>query len=52
MSGYAGYAGWPWQLPIVIGIVAGLATVREVFREEPHLGVHVLSRTIFLMAAL
>jgi hypothetical protein len=50
MSGYAGYAGWPWQLPIVIGSVAGLATGREVSREEPYLGAHVLSQTIFQMA--
>jgi hypothetical protein len=50
VSGYAGYAGWPWQIPLVIGIVAGLATVRDVAREEPYLGHHVLSQVSFRMA--
>jgi hypothetical protein len=51
MSGYAGYAGWPWELPIVIGIVAGVATVRELAREEPYLGgSHMLSQVMFQMA--
>jgi hypothetical protein len=49
-SGYAGYAHWPWQLPIVVGIVAGVATVRELAREEPYLGTLALSQTMFQMA--
>jgi hypothetical protein len=50
MSGYAGFAGWPWQIPLTLGIVAGLATVQDLAREEPYLGRHVLSHVAVWMA--
>ena len=50
LTGYGGYVGWPWQLPLVIGIVAGVTTVREVAREESYFGAGVLSQTMLDMA--